>query len=313
MTSPRHAEATALGRYYNHPTTGQQLISVTNALSVGCAKPSLVPWAAKIVAVEAIEQLPILTHRLRTEDPETVRKELSASVKVARDKAADMGSRVHALAEAHVLGVELPYEDGDDDCAPFVEQLVKFFTDFDVDFQRDVEATELTVAYPSLGYAGTLDLLVRLPLDGYVPGMATKRVDDPSKRGLWLVDYKSSLTRAATSVYGEYALQLTALRRAREAWLPDGEITSVPKGIVGTAVLNLRRRTYELIPLPSGDAEWAAFQGCLAIAKWMHSTGADVAKGEHRPVTPSGATKAKRTRKAAAPKTTTTTSTTKAA
>lgn len=307
MTSPRHAEATAQGRYYNHPTTGDRLISVTNALSVGCAKPALVPWAAKIVAVEAIEQLPILTHRLRTEDPETVRKDLSRSVTVARDKAADMGSRVHALAEAHVLGVELPYEDGDDDCAPFVEQLLKFFTDFDVDFQRDVEATELTVAYPGLGYAGTLDLLCRLPLDGYIPGTPSKRVDDPTKRGLWLIDYKSSLTRAATSVYGEYALQLTALRRAREAWTPDGAIVPMPKGITGTAVLNLRRRTYELIPLPSGDAEWSAFQGCLAIAKWMHGTGADVAKGEHRPITPTGKAKAKRTRKATTPAQSTTT------
>ena len=311
MTSPRHAEATAQGRYYNHPKSGDQLISVTNALSVGCAKPALVPWAAKIVAEEAIEQLPILTHRLRTEDPETVRKDLSKSVTVARDKAADLGSRIHALAEAHVLGVELPYEDGDEECEPFVEQLLKFFADFDVDFQRDVEATELTVAYPSLGYAGTLDLLVRLPLDGHVPGSPTKRVDDPVKRGLWLIDYKSSLTRAATSVYGEYALQLTALRRAREAWTPDEDIVAMPKGIVGTAVLNLRRRTYELIPLPSGDAEWTAFQGCLAIAKWMHSTGADVAKGEHRPITPSGRAKPKRTRKSTTPKSTP--STTKAA
>lgn len=311
MTSPRHAEATAQGRYYNHPQTGQQLISVTNALSVGCAKPALVPWAAKIVAEEAIEQLPILTHRLRTEDPETVRKDLSRSVTVARDKAADMGSRVHALAEAHVLGVDLACEDGDEDCAPFVEQLLKFFTDFDVDLQRDVEATELTVAYPGLGYAGTLDLLVRLPLDGHIPGMPTNRVDDPAKRGLWLIDYKSSATRAATSVYGEYALQLTALRRAREAWTPDGDIVAMPKGIVGTAVLNLRRRTYELIPLPSGDAEWNAFQGCLSIAKWMHSTGADVARGDHRPITPTGKAKPKRTRKAATPKTTT--ETTKAA
>lgn len=306
MTSPRHAEATSQGRYYNHPKTGDHLISVTNALSVGCAKPALVPWAAKIVAEEAIEQLPVLTHRLRTEDPETVRKDLSRSVTVARDKAADLGSRVHALAEAHVLGVQLPYEDGDEDCEPFTEQLLKFFADFDVDFQRDVEATELTVANPGLGYAGTLDLLVRLPLDGFIPGMATKRVDDPAKRGLWLIDYKSSTTRAATSVYGEYALQLTALRHAREAWTPDGDVVAMPKGIVGTAVLNLRQRTYELIPLPSGNAEWAAFQGCLAIAKWMHSTGADIGRSDYRPITPTGKTKAKRTRKAATPKTTTT-------
>ena len=50
MTSPRHAESTAKGRYYTHPVTGQRLVSVTNAISVGMAKPALVPWAAKVTA-----------------------------------------------------------------------------------------------------------------------------------------------------------------------------------------------------------------------------------------------------------------------
>lgn len=297
MTNPRHAEATSHGRYYTHPTTGQQLISVTNALSVGCAKPALVPWAAKIAAEYAIENLPVLAHRLRTEDPETVRKDISRQVTVARDKAADMGSRIHALADARVLGVTLPHEDGDDDCAPFVEQLLKFFTDFDIDITRDVEATELTVAHPGLGYAGTLDLLARLPLDGHITGTPTKVVTNPDDRPLWIVDYKSSTTRPAASIYGEYALQLAALRMAREAWLPDDTVTAMPKGIAGAAVLNLRRRTYELIPVPTGTAERDAFKGCLALAKWMHATGADINKGEHRPITPAGKPKPKQTRR----------------
>ncbi len=296
MTSPRHAESTALGRYYTHPVTGEQLISVTNVLSVGCAKPALVPWAAKIAAEWAIEHLPQLVFRSRTEDREVLRKEISAQVTVARDKAADMGSRIHALAEAHVLGIEVAAEEGDEACAPFVEQYRRFLSDFGVDIDRDFEATELTVANPRLGVAGTLDILARLPLDGYIPGMPIGHVDDPDRRGLFLLDIKTSATRPATSVYGEYALQLAALRHMTEAWMPDDTVTPMPRGIKGAAVLNLRQRTYELIPLPTGEVEWKAFQGCLQLAKWMHTTGQDITKGEFRPVSPTGSVKAKRTR-----------------
>jgi hypothetical protein len=295
MTSPRHAEATALGRYYTHPETGEQLISVTNALSVGCAKPALVPWAAKIAAEYAMDQLPSLVARSRTENREDLRKEISRQVTVARDKAADFGSRVHALAEAHVLGTTLPEEDGDDEAMAFVAQYERFLKDFDIDVNDHVESVELTVANPRLGYAGTLDLLQWLKLDGFVQGMGVRSVDD-AHRALWLNDIKTSLTRPATSVYGEYALQLTALRRCTEMWLPDDTVVPMVKGIKGAAVLNLRRNTYELVPVPTGEPEWQAFQGCLALAKWMHGTGADISKGEFRPITPAGTAKPKRGR-----------------
>lgn len=312
MTSPRHAEATALGRYYHHPATGEALISVTNVLSVGCAKPALVPWAAKIAAEKAWELVPRMAAALLVKDcgagarrdeacgrcRDCLVREVKGEVTVARDKAADLGSRIHHLAQHHVLGVIVAPEEGDDRAAPFVAQYVKFLADFDVDIERDIESVELTVAYPSFGYAGTLDLLVWLPL-AFVGGKAVPTPD--GKKHLWLVDLKTSTTRPATSVYGEYALQLAALRHAREAWLPDDTVIPMVKGIVGSAVLNLRARTYELVPVPSETAEFAAFKGSLALAKWMHTTGADVTKGEYRPVGPDGRPKPKRTttRKAA--------------
>lgn len=292
MTSPKHAEATAKGRYYTRPGTGERLISVTNALSTGCAKPALVPWAAKIAAQYAIDNLPGLVARTRT-DRDGAYKSIRDQVTVARDKAADLGSRIHALAEAHVTGAAVA---DDPEAAPYVKQYERFLADFDIQLDRDVEAAELTVADPSAGWAGTADLHVRLPLDGFIPGMATNRVDDPAQRGLWVVDLKTSATRPAASVYGEYALQLTALRTAKEAWLPNGEIIPAPRPIVGTAILNLRRSTYELIPLPSGTQERAAWLGVLELAKWMHSVGHDIAGGEFRPITPSGHAKPKRER-----------------
>jgi hypothetical protein len=266
MTSPRHAEATAQGRYYTHPVTSQQLVSVTNVLSVGCAKPALVPWAAKVAAEHAIDHLPQLVIMSRTDRDGAIR-DIKSQVTVARDKAADLGTRIHALAEAHLLSKPMP---PDDEAAPYVAQYEKFLADFEVVIDSDnVEATELTVANPALGYAGTLDILLRLRLDGFTQGQVKLLPD--GGRALWLIDIKTSATRAATSVYPEYALQLAALRGAREMWLPDDTVASMPKGITGAACLNLRKTTYALIPLPTGPAEFDAFKGSLALTKWMHS------------------------------------------
>lgn len=292
MTSPKHATSTSRGRYYTRPGTGEQLISITNALSVGCAKPALVPWAAKIVAEHAITNLPTLVTQTRTNRDQALR-DLKNEVTVARDKAADLGTRIHALAEAHVTGAAAA---DDPEAAPYVRQYEKFLTDYSIDITRDIEAAELTVADVQAGYAGTADLHIRLPFDGFIPGTTAKRVDDHSQRRITIVDIKTSATRPAASVYGEYALQLTALRYAREAWLPNGDIIPAPGPIVGTAILNLRRNTYELIPVPSGHTERDAWIGVLTYAKWAHDVGHSINGGECRPITPTGRAKPKRTR-----------------
>ena len=300
MTSPRHAEATALGRYYTHPVTQQRLISVTNVLSVGCAKPALVPWAAKIAAEYAIEHQGALMARSRT-DRDGAIKDIKTQVTVARDKAADLGSAIHEAAEAHVLGRPAKWDTDitAEQVAPFLGQYEQFLRDFDVDLTRDIEASEMTVAHNEAGYAGTLDLLVWLNINA---DAETSRPFpcEPGERKLFLVDLKTSATRPAASVYGEYALQLAALRFARELWLPDGTVQRFNLPIAGCAVLNLRAKTYEFVPVPAWAAEREAFEGCLALAKWMHSTGKDISAGECRPVTPAGKVKPKRTRKAVA-------------
>lgn len=295
MTSPRHAEATAQGRYYTRPGTGEKLVSVTNVLSVGCAKPALVPWAAKVAAEYAIEHLPQIVTQSRTDRDGAIRS-IKGQVTVARDKAADLGTRIHALAEAHLTGRPTA---PDEEAAPYIKQYEAFLADFEVDIERDVEAAELTVAHPAHGYAGTLDLLIRLPLDGYTQG-AVKRLPD-GQRALFLVDLKTSATRPAASVYGEYALQLTALRNAVECWTPGDIIEPMPRGIVGCAVLNLRKNTYELVPLPSGNEESSAWRGCLALTKWMHGPGNEISKGEYRPIDANGKFKVKATRAKKAP------------
>lgn len=313
MTSPRRAEATAKGRYYTHPETGELLVSVTNAISVGVAKPALIPWAAKVVGDKAAELLPrlVATSRTRADcrDDRGPRaraaddcltcwactlREVKREVTVARDKAADLGLRIHELADAHATGKPIAWQDGDDEAGEFVAQYRRFLAEWGVDLDRDIVAAEMTVAAPGCGYAGTLDLIVALPLgiteDGLVEHLAG------GERRPWMVDLKTSSTRPVDSIYPEYALQLTGLSGATEWWMPD-DSTIEAQSVEGCAVLNLRRNDYALIPVPCGASERAAFQAVVEIARWSHSD--PIASA--RPVAPAGSTpRPTRTRRKAA-------------
>lgn len=266
MTSPRHATDTDRGRYYTHPVTGQQLVSVTNVLGTCVAKQALVPWAAKVAAEYAVEHLPTLVRRIRTDDPTEVRKDISRQVTVSRDKAADLGTRVHAGAEAHVLGTYIP--DDDPEAHPYVLQYLAWLDAWGIDITTHVEATEITVADPARGYAGTADLRVRLPLKGFIDGKVI-RCEPGEDWQPWVLDFKSSATRPAASIYPEYVLQLAALRYAKEVWLPDDTVAPL-RPVAGAAVLNLRTKGYAFIPVAADPSAHRAFLSLLAGAQWLH-------------------------------------------
>ena len=61
----------------------------------------------------------------------------------------------------------------------------------------------------------------------------------------------------------------------------------------GTAILNLRKDDYALIPVPAGPAEFTAFKGFITGQSWLHR---DLAKECH-PITPTGRAATGTTRK----------------
>lgn len=299
VSTPRHAyEADEKGRYYRHPITGQELISVTNALAVGFAKFGLPRWYAANAADWALDNLPSVVVRSST-DRAGVREDIVTAADRARDSAADLGTRVHDLAEAHLLGRILPADpDLDAEAGLYVAHYLRFLDDFDVRLDRDVVASEMTVADPSRGYAGTLDLILELAIDGFIEGKV-KPVADGEPRRRWLIDIKTSRKRASTQCYPNHALQLAALRHARECWVrtPDGSdvVEPMPRGIAGCAVLNLRTNTYKLIPLPAETPEFKVFLSVLHLARYAK----DEWPGDfdHRPVRPDGRFEPKRNTK----------------
>ena len=271
MTDPTHAlHVPGKGRHYRHPRTGEQWPSVTNVLDFAVAKHNLVPWAAKITAEKAWDELPRMVALSRKPDQGCAKKkpgdrcgncsfcllsEIKAEIKVVRDTAADLGTRVHAQAEAMVLGRPIG---ADAEAEPFVKQLLRFWNDFDVNISSDFEAVEATVINRAFGYAGTLDCLMWLTIDGH--------------RRLVLIDYKSSLTRPAAGVYPENGMQVAALAHAKTVLFDDGTEQPMPGPIDSAYVLNLRVDDYALMPMPVAGTlsdAFTAFCGALADAKYL--------------------------------------------
>ncbi|MFD8316194.1 hypothetical protein [Kitasatospora purpeofusca] len=256
MTDPRQAVATERGRYYEDPSGGPPLISVTNVLDHSVNKPILIPWATKVVTNYVFEQLPRITTAART-GPEEIIKEIKKQPELAREAAADRGSRVHKRAEAHLLGQPTPVEE-DTEVLPYFRQFLKWVAEWDLDPAKDLVAAEVTVANRALGYAGTLDMLIQLPT-GRTPR---------TRRQLWLVDIKTSATQPSTRIWSEYPLQLAAYRYAPTIWTPDGSDAPMPR-VHGAAILNLRQRRHNLIPVPANRRAFRAFRSALVVAQHL--------------------------------------------
>ncbi|MFJ6667476.1 hypothetical protein [Streptomyces sp. NPDC091383] len=255
MTQPKHARDTERGRYYSDPAGGPDLVSVTNVIDTGVNKSmALVPWGVKVTLEYTLDRWPFLTDRV-TADRTELTKELKAVHRGVREQAADLGDRVHAAAEARALNA--PITD-DPEVDPYLAQFDAWLASWGVDLTEHIEATEITCLHRRLGYAGTADLMVRLPTG---PG---------HRMELWLIDYKSSATRRASSVYPENTLQLAALRYCETVLLPDDTEHPMPL-IERTGVLNLRAGSHALVPMPADRVAHRAFRGALETTKWLHA------------------------------------------
>lgn len=271
MTSPKHAyQNPGKGRYYRHPISGEEWPSVTNVLDTAVAKPALQGWAAKLTTAKAWQLLPRMVAVSRKRDCQAKRAdmrcgncreclsmEMKAEHRIVRDMARDLGDRIHKRVEAHVLDKPAPE---DAEVEPFALQAIRFFNDYGVDFERDVEAAEATVLNRAAGYGGTGDLWVWLRIDG--------------RRLLWVIDYKSSSTRDVDSVYAENGMQTAAIAKAEVVLLDNGDEMPPPTPIEKTGILNLRDNDYAFVEMPMAgtiDDAYKAFLGCLAGARHIHA------------------------------------------
>lgn len=165
--SPRNAKLTKEGRIYTLPG-GEKVPSVTTVLGI-LDKPWMGPWAAKMVATEAVDN--------RTWWSELARDEAISYLKGfpfrKRDEAGELGTAVHEVSEA--LASDLPF-DVPAYLLPYYDALRAWHDAY----RPEVLATEWQVAggYGDYGYAGSFDLLARVHGRVYLIDLKTSKEFD---------------------------------------------------------------------------------------------------------------------------------------
>lgn len=246
--------------WYRDPETGEKLRRVTTILNQGCAKgEGLLIWAGNITAETAMENLPYLVGAsLHPDQYAAAEAWLKGAQHRKKDERKDVGTAVHKLIEAHVLGTAMP--DAllhSRELAPFLSHFTAFVRDWQVTF----EASEMVVANYQRGYAGTLDYLVRSPVIAQLLGHDAD--------ALYMGDTKTGGELDVRGVYPEAALQMAAYRHAPVAWLRDGEKVPIPATQATGIVLHLRPEGYRVIPVICDDAVFEAFLVIQQAADWV--------------------------------------------
>jgi hypothetical protein len=254
--SPRNATEIGQRRFYTW--RGWQYPSVTTILKVGTPKEWLGAWAAKMVAETAITDLS--AHGIRAVKewaaadyqshcetkmhasergaceyvPDATRW-LKAAPWRKRDAAAEVGSAVHAAAEAHSLGIPHPSK-------PEVEPFLPHLAQWAETYRPEILFTEGQIFNTEVGYAGSFDLIAR------VYGRTL------------LIDYKTG------SVVDHFtALQLAAYEHGEFIGADDEVVAQLP-ALDGCAVLHLRPEGGLFMDVATGPEAWQDFLHVKAIA-----------------------------------------------
>lgn len=236
-------------------------MSVTTIISNGVPKPALVHWAASEVARCALDNLPRLVKVRGQAARDEAFDWLRRAAEQKRDTAANLGTAVHDVVEANILGAPWP------ELPPEQEPFLEAFANFVADHAPVWEATEMVLANLTDRWAGKCDAVAHLP-----------RVGD----GLTLIDWKTG-----KGVYGDAALQLSAYQRAQVGWTKDGQQITPPV-TVRAVVVHLRPekypdRGYAVYPAKTGDDVYASFLAARDVALDWVKGAADTALSDPLP------------------------------
>lgn len=265
--------------YYADHEYGDRLRSVTTILEGGVPKKGLIFWAADTCTDSAIENLPALVAASR--HPERL-AELRNWIRRAhtrkKDERAEVGSAVHKIIEARLLGTTPPASvevagetwalDGPE-LAPYLAN----FHQFETEWEPVWTASEMVVANPTHGYAGTLDYTIAadgligraLAAKGYEIDPSADLMGDTKTGGTWDRILSSGHVHG---VYPEAGLQMSAYRRAEVCWLRDGSRVPMPATNQVGVVLHLRPEGYRLYPARCGDLEYGYFRFAQMVDEW---------------------------------------------
>lgn len=253
-------------RWYYHPVSNEELISVTTFLSGTLSKAHLPGWAARVATEFTINNLDVIAELLAEGYAiKEIIDLIKGEAERIRGLRAEIGSLVHAVVEALILwartadgrgaDIQLPeipphLADVDMDGTPLwrlVEGMQDAFLKFVKKFNlgpKNFVAAEMTVYNLDFGIAGTLDMILRL-YDVAI-GPDGKLYGKPGAVLVLCVDIKTGKNMDAT-----WPAQLASYRRMTEA-LVNGVIHPMPE-TEASAVLWLRDGRYRLLLITGDD------------------------------------------------------------
>jgi hypothetical protein len=244
--------------WYRDPITGTKLRRVTTILNGGYPKPELMFWAANLTAEDAFKTLPTLVRAsLRPETREEAYDWLRKGHIRKKEERGDIGTAVHDLVEAKVLGTPIPDALlADPELGVYVDHFLAFVEHWQITF----EASEMTVGNYTDGWAGKLDYLFRSPIIAHCLKVPPQT--------LFIGDTKTGGELDEKGVYPEAGLQMSAYRRAEVCWLRDGTQVPMPAVHPVGIVLHLRPEGYRPMPLKCGDDLYDAFLHVWKVAEF---------------------------------------------
>ena len=238
-------------RYYahypDHPAaTGLAMPGVTSVIAKVDKSGPLIAWAKGVTADAALANIDRLQGMMRSDGAAPTKAWLTAHATAESDRAKDLGTRVHILAEQVERGAS---PDLDEFELPFITAYQRFRADFGPKFV----SLERFCANLTLGFGGTFDWLAYIDLG--------------RGRKLTLGD-----TKSGKATYPEVRLQLAGLGMAEFIGLPNDAKRYPMPAIEQFAVLHLRpeaySRGYQVYRLDINDADRQAFKGALDIYNW---------------------------------------------
>jgi hypothetical protein len=212
--------------------------SVTTILGIK-DKPALVGWAKRETAACAVRNLDVLERMVRSGGAQAAVDWLKRIPDYARDASADLGSAVHAAAEAIARGVPAPVAE---DVGPFVAAYRRDFLEV---FHPRFIALEAMVCSERYEYGGTADAFAEI--DGET----------------WLLDYKTG-----AGVYPDTALQLGGLARAQFIGYPSDPTQYPVPFATRFGVLHIRPEGARLLPVTVNRETVAAFLDARRLYGW---------------------------------------------
>jgi hypothetical protein len=231
---------------------GRSYPSVTSIRRLAGVPHGLVAWQVNQVIKRATLDVETLNAMLTREKKprekvleanriEEASKWLRAAATEERDRSAALGTAVHDAAASG----KRP-----DEVEEAVRPRLHWYRDWLEVSGAEIIGAEFQCWSPSIGYAGTADLLCRFP-----------------SGAVHLVDIKTG-----GSVYAEYALQCMAYAMADFVGtndVIDQALTDALHAHNGLGVLHLSDKGWEYVVLRRDEETWAAFRGLLTFATWM--------------------------------------------